>query len=447
MTNINRSLLRPISDEARTLHGSGEDFDALRDAIGDARIVLIGEASHGTHEFYQTRAQITQQLIEEHGFNAVITEADWPDAYRVNRYVRGGNDDRDADTALSGFRRFPQWMWRNNVVKKFVTWLRQHNDALPAGQPNCGYYGMDLYSLYTSVDEVLKYLDRVDPNAAKRARFRYGCLEDFEEDPQAYGYAASFDLEKSCEQQVIAQLTDLQRRASDLAKRDGQVAEDEYFFAEQNARLVQNAEEYYRQMFAGRVDTWNLRDTHMVETIDALMKHLDRTRKTSTKAIVWAHNSHLGDARFTQMSAGGEVNVGQLCRERWGGAVFNIGFTTHTGAVTAANDWGDPARFMRVNPSLENSYERLFHDTGWPNFMLIFKEAPGSREVLSEARLERAIGVIYRPRTERMSHYFHANLTRQFDAVIHHDQTSALQPLESVAPFIPEEAETFPTGV
>jgi len=447
MAQVNRSLLRTISDGCRTLHGAGDDFDPLMNAIGDARFVLIGEASHGTHEFYQARALITQQLIEEKGFNAVIVEADWPDAYRVNRYVRGVNDDRDAKEALMGFKRFPQWMWRNQDVLEFVQWLRLRNEALPKGEVKCGFYGMDLYSLYTSIESVLEYLDRVDRAAAKRARFRYGCFEDFEEEPQAYGYAASFDLEKSCEEQAVAQLVELQRRANEFAKRDGQIAEDEYFFAEQNARLIKNAEEYYRQMFSGHVDTWNLRDTHMVDTIEALQKHLDRTRHTPTKIVVWAHNSHLGDARATQMGEGGEVNVGQLCRERWGKHVFNVGFTTHTGTVTAANDWGDPARYMRVNPSLENSYERIFHDTGWPHFMLIFNEAPEATEALLPERIERAIGVIYRPQTERLSHYFTARLPAQFDAVIHHDITSALQPLETVAPFQPEEAETYPSGV
>jgi erythromycin esterase-like protein len=447
MAQLNRSLLRAISDGCRTLHGAGDDFDPLMNAIGDARFVLIGEASHGTHDFYETRALITQQLIEEKGFSAVIVEADWPDAYRVNRYVRGVNDDHDANEALLGFKRFPQWMWRNQDVLEFVQWLRLRNDALAKGEVKCGFYGMDLYSLYTSIESVLDYLDRVDPSAAKRARYLYSCFEDFQEEPQAYGYAASFDLEKSCEVQAIAQLVELQRRASELAKRDGQVAEDEYFFAEQNARLIKNAEEYYRQMFSGHVDTWNLRDTHMVDTIEALQKHLDRTRRTPTKIVVWAHNSHLGDARATQMGQGGEVNVGQLCRERWGKHVFNVGFTTHTGTVTAANDWGDPARYMRVNPSLENTYERIFHDTGWPQFMLIFNEAPEAIEALLPERMERAIGVIYRPQTERLSHYFTARLPAQFDAVVHHDITSALQPLETVSPFTPEEAETYPTGV
>jgi len=242
-------------------------------------------------------------------------------------------------------------------------------------------------------------------------------------------------------------LVELQRRGADLSKRDGQVAEDEYFFAEQNARLVKNAEEYYRQTFGGRVDTWNLRDTHMVDTIDALVRHLDRTRGSRTKAVVWAHNSHLGDARETEMGERGEVNVGQLCRERWGGEVFNVGFTTHAGTVAAASNWGGHVEVKPVNPSLSDSYERLFHDAAFPQFLLIFKEAPPAARALAARRLERAIGVIYAPRTERLSHYFRASFSRQFDAVIHVDQTTAVRPLEVIAPFEPEEAETFPSGV
>src|SRR5438445_304934 len=289
----------------------GIDLDRLIEGVGEARFVLIGEASHGTHEFYQTRARITQRLIEEKGFRAVVVEADWPDAWRVNRWVRGFNDDRDADEALSGFKRFPQWMWRNEDVLDFAGWLRRWNDSLPSGRQKVGFYGMDLYSLYTSIEEVLKYLQKVDPAAARRAHFRYSCLGHFREDPQAYGYAASFDMNRSCEDEVVAQLVELRRRASEYAKRDGRVAEDEYFYAEQNARLIGNAERYYRAMFEGSVESWNVRDRHMVETLGALVDYLDG-HMGKTRAVVWAHNSHVGDARATEMGERGEVDVGQL---------------------------------------------------------------------------------------------------------------------------------------
>jgi len=270
-----RGGAHPLSDEP-------DAYDRLLDAIGDRRFVLIGEASHGTHEFYSARAQITRRLIEERGFSAVVVEADWPDAYRVNRYVRGFNDDADADEALSGFKRFPQWMWRNRDVLEFVGWLRGHNDALNAGQQKTGFYGMDLYSLYTSIGAVLEYLDKVDHAAATRARYRYSCFEHFGEDPQAYGYAAGFDLKRSCEEEVVQQLVELCRHAAEYARRDGRSAEGEYFQVEQNARLIKDAEEYYRSMFRGRVSSWNLRDRHMVGTIRALVDYLDRLARATS---------------------------------------------------------------------------------------------------------------------------------------------------------------------
>ena len=441
------AISRAVGDTGQPLGGTGEDYDRLLDAVGDARFVLLGEATHGTHEFYRARAQITQQLIEEKGFAAVVAEADWPDAWRVNRFVRGFQDDEDADAALSNFRRFPQWMWRNADVLEFVTWLRQHNDAVPRNQPKVGFYGMDLYSLHGSIAEVLKYLDKIDPPAARRARFRYGCFEDFGEDPQAYGYAATFDLDRSCRQGVVHQLVELRRSAAEYARRDGRVAEDEYFYTEQNARLVQNAERYYRSMFEGRTSSWNLRDRHMVETLEALTTYLDRY-VGRTRVVVWAHNSHLGDARATDNAEQGQLNVGQLVRERWGDDAFLVGFTTHEGTVTAASDWDGPAERKRVRPSLAGSYERIFHDAGVDRFAVLLNERTPARSLLLEEQLERAIGVIYRPETERLSHYFRARLPEQFDAVIHFDVTTAVRPLEPAATWEPGELqETYPSGL
>jgi erythromycin esterase-like protein len=441
------NIIHSVRDAGRPLTGGDAEYDTILNSVGEKRFVLIGEASHGTHDFYDIRAQITKRLIDEKGFTAVIVEADWPDAYRVNRYVRGVDDDHSADEALSGFKRFPTWMWRNRDVVDFVEWLRGRNRSIPRGQSKAGFYGMDLYSMYTSIEEVLQYLDRVDPQAARRARDRYACFERFEDDPQTYGYAAGFDLESSCEDQVINQLSELIRQAPRYSTMDGQVAEDEYFYAEQNARLVRNAEEYYRSMFRGRVSSWNLRDQHMVETIEELATHLDR-HGARTKAVIWAHNSHLGDARFTEMGERGELNVGQLMRDRWGREVMNIGFTTHTGTVTAASDWGADVERKRVMPSLHGSWERVFHEAGVPRFSLVFDQHPDLVEMLSEPMLERAIGVIYQPRTERMSHYFSAKIAKQFDAVIHIDQTTALEPLERSAMWMAhEEPETYPTGL
>ena len=433
-----------VRDACQPLSETGDDLAPVLAAVGDARLVLVGEASHGTHEFYDYRARLTRRLVEERGFTAVIVEADWPDAYRVNRFVRGTGDDPDAAAALGGFRRFPQWMWRNADVLSFVAWLRDHNAG---ADHTCGFYGMDLYSLHASIEAVLGYLDKTDPAAARRARYRYGCFEQFGDDPQAYGYAAGFDLGKTCEDEVVAQLVDLQRQARTVWQHDGQPAEDEHFFAERNAALVRNAEAYYRQMFARDEDTWTLRDTHMVDTIDGLLAHLDRTRGGPTRAVVWAHNSHLGDARATEMADRGEANVGQLCRQRWGDRVFNVGFTTHTGTVAAADDWGGPVRSKRVNPSLPGSYERLFHDVGVERFAIVFRDAPAAVAALGEPRIERAIGVIYRPRTERGSHYFRCDLPRQFNAVVHLDTTSAVRPMEPFAAVEHGEAETYPSGV
>jgi erythromycin esterase-like protein len=428
------------------LPGSGDDWAPLLGRIGDASIILLGEASHGTHEFYHERAEITKRLIEERGITAVVVEADWPDADRVNAYVRGrGHDDSGLD-ALEGFERFPQWMWRNADVLDFVEWLRIHNIGRPAAE-RCGFYGMDLYSLYGSIRAVLRYLERVDPAAAQRARYRYACLDHTGEDPQSYGYAAAFDLTRSCEDDVVHQLLELRERAADLARRDGRPAADAFFSAEQNARVVANAERYYRSMFHGRVSSWNLRDEHMAETVDELLAHLERENGARPKMALWAHNSHLGDARATQMGEQGELNVGQLMRERFGDAVFSIGFTTHTGTVTAASAWDGPAETKPVRPSLPGSYERLFHDTEVPRFFVDLHD-PALRALLHAPRLERAIGVIYAPHTERASHYFFARLADQFDAVIHIDTTTAVEPIERM-PLIEQEepAETFPSGV
>ena len=442
--NLIRDAVRAA---ARPLAGAGADFDPLLTMIGGARFALLGEATHGTEEFYRARAEVTKRLIRERQFTAVAVEADWPDALRVNRYVRGLDDDRDADEALGGFRRFPTWMWRNTVVREFVEWLKGHNESLPAGAPKVGFYGLDLYSLQASVEAVLGYLDKVDPEAARRARYRYSCFEHFGENSQAYGYAAAFDLSRSCEDEVLKQLTELRRRAADYARRDGRVAEDEYFFAEQNARLVKNAEEYYRTMFRGRVSSWNLRDRHMAETLDALVEHLGRQGQ-QPKVAVWEHNSHLGDARATYMGEAGEWNVGQLVRERYGPEAVLVGFTTYAGTVTAASDWDGPAERKRVRPALPGSYEALFHEAGAPAFFLNLRDDARLSDALRGPRLERAIGVVYLPASERVSHYFEARLPEQFDAVLHYDETRALEPLERTAPWeTGEPPETYPSGL
>jgi erythromycin esterase-like protein len=444
----NATRLELLRDAAVPLSGESDDYDALLDLVGDARVVLLGEATHGTHEFYRERARITRRLVEEKGFSIVAVEADWPDAYRANRWIRGHGTDRTAEEALGDFHRFPLWMWRNREVVELLDRLRAHNASRPAGLPTVGFYGLDLYSLFASIEAVIRYLDEVDPDAAARARYRYACFEHFGEDSQAYGYAAEFGMSPSCEEGTIQQLLELQRRAAELARRDGRIPEDEHFFAEQNARLVKNAEEYYRTMFRGRISSWNLRDSHMAETLEALLDYFDRKGGGPAKAVVWEHNSHIGDARATDMGDMGEWNVGQLARQRWGRDAVLVGFTTYTGTVTAASDWDRPAERKRVRPGHPDGYEALFHQVGLPRFYLGLRDAEQLREALEPALLERAIGVVYLPQSERVSHYFHATLTDQFDAVIHVDETRAVEPLDRTPGWEAGELpDTYPTGL
>jgi erythromycin esterase-like protein/predicted phosphoribosyltransferase len=435
-----------VRDRAIPLGGDPSQYDALLEGIGDAQIVLLGEATHGTHEFYRERAFITRRLIAEKGFSAVAVEADWPDAYRINRYVRATGTDEEAVDALGDFGRFPTWMWRNADVLDFVGWLRAHNETRPPDK-RAGFYGLDLYSLRASMQAVLAYLDKVDPPGARQARRRYGCFDQFGEEMQEYGYAASAGFHPSCEGEVVTQLVELHRQRAAYASRDGRVAADDFFYAEQNARLVRNAEEYYRTMFRGRADSWNLRDRHMVDTLQELVRFLERSRP-GARVVVWAHNSHLGDARATEMGEHGELNVGQLVRGEFGARAVLVGFTTYTGTVTAASEWDGPAHRKRVRPALAGSYERLFHDVQIPRFLLPLRTDIELTSALAAPRLERAIGVLYLPETERASHYFHARLVDQFDYVLHFDETRAVEPLERHALWeAGDVAETFPSGL
>ena len=425
--------------------------EALEEIIGDARVVLIGESSHGTAEFYRARAEITKWLIEEKGFCAVAAEADWPDAYRVNRYVRGLGHDASPEEALRGFERFPAWMWRNTVVRDFVDWLHAHNSRQRGeDRRQTGFYGLDLYSLHRSMREVIDYLDTMDPVAAARARQRYACFDHTSaDDGQAYGYAAAFGAGLSCEREAIEQLVELQRNAVEYARRDGLLAEDELFYAQQNAQTVRNAEGYYRAMFGTRVTSWNLRDRHMAQTLDALLAHLDRHPDGQpARIVVWAHNSHVGDARATEVGADGQLTLGQLAREQHGSAVRLIGFTTYTGTVTAASRWGGIAERKVVRPALNGSVEELFHEVERSEFLISPMLSRAAAEPLDMVRLGRAIGVIYLPDTERQSHYYHVRPGEQFDALIHLDRTTALEPLEAGSEWIAGEApETYPTGL
>jgi erythromycin esterase-like protein/predicted phosphoribosyltransferase len=435
-----------IRRRARPFEDNVAHDDEFIGMLATGRVVLLGEATHGTHEFYRQRALITRRLIEEHGFAAVAVEADWPDAYRVNRYVRGSGSDQDATDALADFRRFPAWMWRNADVLDFVGWLRSFNEYRPEAR-RAGFYGLDLYSLHASMRAVIAYLDKADPAAAARARSRYACFDRYGPEPVNYAHAAGLDLSESCASEVVAQLVELRRAAAEYASRNGRIAPDEYFAAEQNARIVTNAEEYYRTMLSGRVESWNLRDRHMAATLDDLRSFLGKTHP-DPRVVVWAHNSHLGDARATEMGQIGELNVGQLARSRFGADAVLVGFTTFTGTVTAATAWDGPAHRRHLRPGRPGSYEHLFHEVGVPRFILPLRTDLELASALAVPRLERAVGVIYAPETERRSHYFHATLSEQFDAVLHLDETRAVEPLERTAGWEAGElAETYPSGL
>ncbi|MFI5015942.1 MAG: protein-L-isoaspartate(D-aspartate) O-methyltransferase [Hyphomicrobiales bacterium] len=436
-------LRPPEGDIVRAMVASCEPFDSigrakldtLLERIGDAKIVLLGEATHGTSEFYRMRERISQELITRKGFRFVAIEGDWPDVARLDHYVRHFEYPPSEWTA---FARFPTWMWRNNEVRSFIDWLHAHNGKR-APRERVAIYGLDLYSLYTSIGSVLRYLDEVDPGSARIARQRYGCLTPWQADPATYGHAALTGAYRTCEREVVRMLEDILHKQRDYTVHDG----ERFMDAVQNARLVTDAERYYRIMYYGSRASWNLRDSHMFETLKTLLDF----HGSEAKAIVWAHNSHIGDAAATEMSARGEYNIGHLCRKEFGDGAYSIGFGTHAGTVAAASDWDGPMEVKAVLPSLEQSYERLCHETGRPRFMLPLRGrgAAELRDRLAKPRLERAIGVIYRPETELASHYFQAVLPAQFDEYIWFDETGA------VTPFVTRELEglpdTYPFGL
>jgi protein-L-isoaspartate(D-aspartate) O-methyltransferase len=429
-------------DLAQTIGAACEPFDSLETArldrllarIGDARVVLLGEATHGTSEFYRMRERISRELITRKGFWFVAIEGDWPDAARVDHYVRHLEYPPSEWTA---FARFPTWMWRNHEVRDFVDWLRVHNAPLKSGE-RVAFHGLDLYSLHDSIRAVLKYLDEVDPATARVARERYGCLTPWQSDPATYGHAALTGRYPSCESEVAVVLIDLLHKRRAYTQRDG----ERFLDAVQNARLISNAEQYYRIMYYGSRASWNLRDSHMFETLKTLFAFYG----PDSKAIIWAHNSHVGDASATEMSAGGEYNLGQLCRAQFGRRTYSIGFGTNAGTVAAASSWDGPMEIKDVVPAIPESYERACHDSGVPAFFLNLRRSDSSvSEGLRIPRLERAIGVIYRPETELASHYFQAILPAQFDEYVWFDQTQAITPFATQT--LEEMPDTYPFGL
>lgn len=411
-----------------------EEFGALFDHLGDAKVVLLGEATHGTSEFYRARAAITRRLIEKHGFTIVAVEADWPDAARIDRYVRHRQPEPSREQA---FARFPTWMWRNVEVREFVDWLRAYNEGRQPGQ-QVEFRGLDVYSLGRSIASVLAYLDKVDPEQAKAARERYACLTPWQSDPARYGQAV-LSGRNTCEDAAVQQLRELLERQLDYAENDP----EGFFDAAQNARIVRAAEQYYRIMYRGSTESWNLRDRHMFNTLQAVMQ----TRGPKAKAIVWAHNSHVGNAAATAMGWAGEFNIGELCRTAYGEDARMIGFGTDRGTVAAASNWDEPMEIKTVRPARSDSYEWVFRETGIARSLTDW--TPFSRgelrEALSIQRLERAIGVIYRPESELLSHYFEAVLPEQFDAFVWFEQTRAVTPLGQEMPgSVPD---TYPFGL
>jgi erythromycin esterase-like protein len=431
-------LPRLIADHAEPLPDIADrTFGEFFARYGDARVVLLGEASHGTSEFYRARAAISRQLIERHAFNIVAVEGDWPDAATLDRYVRHRSP-REGE--FRAFERFPTWMWRNKEVDAFIRWMRGHNEGKPYEQM-CGFYGLDLYNLSASMRAVIDFLDEQDSELARLAARRYGCLDPWAENPAAYGRHALLEGYARCEVGVIQMLKDL------LLKQVDCFAEgcDEWLDAQANARLVKDAEAYYRVMYYGSAESWNLRDTHMFETLNMILD----AKGPGSKAIVWAHNSHIGNAAFTAMGRErDEINIGQLSKEKYREKARLIGFGTHTGTVAAADDWDEPMQVKRVRPSLPDSYERMSHESGVDRFLLDLREGEVDARLadeLSEPRLERFIGVIYRPETERWSHYSEAILPRQFDAWVWFDETQAVMPLPGEQR--PGEEETYPFGL
>lgn len=441
-----------IEAAAIALDGGPAQYAPLLRDLGRASWALLGSASHGTHEFYRERAHITGRLIVEHGFDAVAIEGDWPEAYRIDRYVRGLGDDAFATEALDGFKRFPCWLWRNADMVDFVDWLREYN-AQRAPAHRFGFYGLDLYSLHGSMTAVLDYLRRADRSIHAKTRARYACFDQYSGDTDAYGWMAALGVSRRCNEEVLATLVELRQHAAHVQRDGSAEAIEAAFDAEQNARLVRNAERYYRAMAQRGASTWNMRDEHMFETLEALERHLHRRLGRTPKIVVWAHNAHLGDARATEAGrAQGELNLGQLLRQRHGDAVRQVGFTTYDGTVTAASGWGALAERKTVRPARADSHEALLHLTGIARFLLPLRgRGPAQRRVtaaLAEPRLQRAIGVIYRPEAEHASHYARSWLPEQFDWLVHLDHTRALEPLERSARWAESDLpETHPTGL
>ncbi len=437
---MSKELKSVIKKNLQPLRGDKSDYDSIIEMAKDSRFVLIGESTHGTKEFYKMRSEITKRLITELGFSAVTIEGDWPDAYHINRYVNGTNHNGSATTALSNFERFPTWMWQNKEVLDFIKWLRGYNIKNPAA---IRFYGLDLYSMNSSISAVIEYLDKVDPKAAALGRQRYSCLDNFTSSPINLK-----TIEQSCEMEIVKQLIELREHSFEYIKKDGFVAEEEFFCTEQNAILIKNAQQYYRSLYYGEPLSWNLRDSHMAKTLDDIAIHLENIYDKPSKIVVWAHNSHIGDARATEMAEKDELNLGQIMREKYGEKALLIGFSTYQGTVSAASDWDRPVQRKTLLPAVDGSIEQLLHQVNIKDFILDFRNNHELAKHLKNPLLQRFVGVIYHPKTEYMSHYYHTTISEQFDALIYLDETSALEPLKVIPHWHRGEMdETYPFGL
>lgn len=441
---IYQELIQLLNENIVTFNFEHKNILSVANQIGDARLVLMGEASHGTKEFYDTRIALTQYLIKEKGFHAIAIEGDWPSAHQVHRYIQGLN--QNEENVLNGFQRFPNWMWRNKSIQAFIPWLRNHNNQSPENK--VGFYGLDLYCLHDSMNAIISYLKKHQPDAVANATTRFSCFDHTTVDPQVYGYLVNQQIKHACIHEVTEQLLEMQHHTLSEMHKNKLPDHDADYYALQNARVVKNAEKYYRSLFEPRDVSWNIRDQHMAETLSNIISHIESNLKTPAKIIVWAHNSHVGDARATEMHDRNEINLGQIVREQYDTASYLLGFSTYDGTVRAASEWDGPSIIKKVSPSLPGSYEFLFHDANEKNFFLNLRAENHLTHLLKNPELQRAIGVIYLPQTERMSHYYFSRLPYQFDGIIHFDRTQAVVPLDR-EPFseMDELPETYPTGI
>ncbi len=426
MFNQQSSLINTIRNTVYPLNNDPQSYYPLLDRIADAHFVLLGEATHGTSQFYTARAQITSLLIKEKGFNVIAVEADFPEVQPINQFLKSNQIQKSAAESLDGFRRFPVWMWKNKEMLSFIEQLKNFNLQMPV-EKRVAFYGLDLYSLYSSIEAVISYLDKVDPDAAAMARKRYACFYRYGNDDDSYGQAMNY-VKENCQKQVVEQLLELQKKRNEYLQQNNLQGNEELFYAEQNARVAKDAEQYYREMFSRRVKTWNLRDLHMADMVEELSNHITKISGTA-KIVVWAHNSHVGNALATEFSESEELSLGQLVLFRHWGDSYLVGFTTYNGTVAAASQWGAKVEKKILSPALDGSYEELFHNTDIKKFMLDFNDLPSDLDEFKHNHLERSVGVVYTPESERVSHYFNARIADQFHAVIHIDHTSAIEPL------------------